>query len=379
MCPLEPTAHWKASAENESSQHADAEQGKRWFNMFQPTKCCHFEDAHSGLWLINTEPFPRNSLLPPRLARGRSSGGGRVFFCLAGGGLKPSRKLDHFQRSKGSNSQVRDVDAATMRGALQLWLLKPLGHPSSWAFAKDCKIFSRSCVPFWNNLIHWNPRRSFIQFAWCTIYLEKVEACWARWDGDFEHRSSNIKNFWTLMGFLRLSVHAVCCNVAISRNQTLYSTGFPNLPVLVATHGRSRHLDEKSWQKPSNGEIHWAATRAARPHLPATNFTLANDECYLWNHSQVRRKNNLNLIRGIPVQPPKPDYLSMSLPTSSARLSAQRDCGTPWVYSQWGHSLGTRTESMEQALLPTCNTGLVEVLYKLYKKHCNYFRTEHTE
>mmetsp|Transcript_12115 Transcript_12115/g.20839 ORF Transcript_12115/g.20839 Transcript_12115/m.20839 type:complete len:246 (-) Transcript_12115:553-1290(-) len=45
----------------------------------------------------------RRCLLPPRLARGRSSGGGRVFFCLAGGG--------------------------------------------SCALAKDCRIFSRSCVP----------------------------------------------------------------------------------------------------------------------------------------------------------------------------------------------------------------------------------------
>ena len=44
MCPLEPV-RCKASAENESWQHTDAEQGKRWFNMFQPTKGYHFEDA----------------------------------------------------------------------------------------------------------------------------------------------------------------------------------------------------------------------------------------------------------------------------------------------------------------------------------------------
>lgn len=70
----------------------------------------------------------------------------------------------------------------------------------------------------------------------------------------------------------------------------------------MATRERSRHLHKKSWQKLSNGGIHWATTRAARPHLPATNFTLANDEYFLSNHSQVRRNNNLNLIRGIPVQ-----------------------------------------------------------------------------
>mmetsp|Transcript_71120 Transcript_71120/g.230155 ORF Transcript_71120/g.230155 Transcript_71120/m.230155 type:complete len:251 (-) Transcript_71120:515-1267(-) len=45
----------------------------------------------------------RLCLLPPRLARGRSSGGGSVFFCRAGGG--------------------------------------------SCALARDCRIFSRSCVP----------------------------------------------------------------------------------------------------------------------------------------------------------------------------------------------------------------------------------------
>mmetsp|Transcript_112787 Transcript_112787/g.319049 ORF Transcript_112787/g.319049 Transcript_112787/m.319049 type:complete len:251 (-) Transcript_112787:533-1285(-) len=54
----------------------------------------------------------RRCLLPPRLARGLSSGGGSVFFCLAGGG--------------------------------------------SAAFARDCRIFSRSWVPTCPSGDSWN-------------------------------------------------------------------------------------------------------------------------------------------------------------------------------------------------------------------------------
>mmetsp|Transcript_107 Transcript_107/g.360 ORF Transcript_107/g.360 Transcript_107/m.360 type:complete len:251 (-) Transcript_107:564-1316(-) len=54
----------------------------------------------------------RRCLFPPRLARGLSSGGGSVFFCLAGGG--------------------------------------------SCALARDCRIFSRSCVPTCPRGDSWN-------------------------------------------------------------------------------------------------------------------------------------------------------------------------------------------------------------------------------
>ena len=179
--------------------------------MFQPTKGYHFEDARSRFKVrflpgLIRSPSPRASyhlawLVAdlPEVARSSSA-----WQAVAS---SRARNLTFFKDPKEVTPKIEML-------MLQLGLkeqIQGVAAQAAWApqllsLCQGLQDLLSELRTFWNNLIHLNSRSSH-----------------------FHGVPGKSRSLGQQGG-----------------NQTLYSTGFPNLPVLVATRERSRHLHKTS-------------------------------------------------------------------------------------------------------------------------------------